>query len=82
MCQVSGTATTAAAALGLAIVRCCRLVLGRTAGNSKFSGIQKFERNSPAINRLKDENEAKNGDSQSEGKQFTGSEKKVKRWLD
>ena len=68
MCQVSGTATTAAAALGSAIVSCCRLVLGKNSGNSKFSGIQKFERNSLAINRLKDENEAKNGDSQSEGK--------------
>ena len=29
------------------------------AGNSKFSGIRKFKRNSLAINRLKDENEAK-----------------------
>ena len=68
MCQVYGTATTTAAALGSAIVSCCWLVLGRTAGNSKFSGIRKFEHNSLAINRLKDENEAKNGDSQSEGK--------------
>ena len=35
------------------------LVLGRTSGNSKFSGISKFERNSLAVNQLKDENEAK-----------------------
>ena len=69
-------------ALGSAIIRCCRLVLGRTTGNSKFSGIREFERNSLAINRLKDENEAKNGDSQSEGKRVTNLEKKVKRWLD
>ena len=32
---------------------------GVTCGNSKFSGIQKFERNSLAINCLKDENELK-----------------------
>ena len=50
------------------IACCCRLVIGRTSGNSKFSGIRKFERNSLATNRLKDENEAKNVDSQSEGK--------------
>ena len=69
MCHVSGTATAAAAALGSAISLFFfyEFLVG-ILGIQILLVSEKFERNSLAINRLKDKNEAKNGDTQSEGK--------------